>query len=292
MRPIAADASSPPIGAHVSTAGGIQLAPSRAGRLGADALQLFTKSPQQWAERVLTADVVLAFVHARREAGIVVAASHDSYLINLATPDRTLRDKSVRAFRAELERCEQLGLEFLVTHPGNATSGSRESALRQNAELIGQVVEQVPGRTRVLLETTAGSGSSLGCRFEEIALMIDGQPPEVRERLGVCLDTAHVFAAGYDLRGDYDAVVKSFDAVVGLDRLALIHCNDSLGALGSRRDRHTDIGAGQLGEGVFRDLMRDPRLGSVPRVLETPKGEDPIAADRRNLATLRRLAGS
>lgn len=120
--------------------------------------------------------------------------------------------------------------------------------------------------------------------------MIDGQPPEVRERLGVCLDTAHVFAAGYDLRGDYDAVVESFDEVIGLGRLALIHCNDSLGGLGSRRDRHADIGKGELGDGVFRDLMQDPRLRSVPRVLETPKGEDPIAADRRNLATLRRLA--
>jgi deoxyribonuclease-4 len=208
-----------------------------------------------------------------------VAASHDSYLINLATPDRPLRDKSVRAFRAELERCERLGLELLVTHPGNATAGR-------------QVVQDVPGRTRVLLETTAGSGSSLGCRFEEIAALIDGQPPEVRERLGVCFDTAHVFAAGYDLRGDYDAVVESFDKVIGLDRLELIHCNDSLGALGSRRDRHADIGDGELGEGVFRDLMQDPRLRSVPRVLETPKGEDPVAADRRNLATLRRLAGA
>ncbi len=220
-----------------------------------------------------------------------MAASHDSYLINLATPDRLLRDKSVRAFRAELERCELLGLEFLVTHPGNATAGSRDSALRQNAELIGQVVWDVPGRTRVLLETTAGTGSSLGCRFEEIAALIDGQPAEVRARLGVCFDTAHVFAAGYDLRGDYDAVVERFDEVIGLGRLELIHCNDSLGALGSRRDRHADIGAGELGEGAFRHLMQDPRLRSVPRVLETPKGEDPVAADRRNLATLRRLAG-
>ncbi len=240
----------------------------------------------------MTADVVLEFGRARREAGIVVAASHDSYLINLATPDRLLRDKSVRAFRAELERCERLGLEFLVTHPGNATAGNRETALRQNAELIGQVLQDVPGRTRVLIETTAGSGSSLGCRFEEIAALIDGQPPEVRERLGVCFDTAHVFAAGYDLRGDYDAVVESFDEVIGLGRLELIHCNDSLGALGSRRDRHADIGDGELGEGVFRDLMQDPRLRTVPRVLETPKGGDPIGADRRNLATLRRLAGS
>jgi deoxyribonuclease-4 len=181
----------------------------------------------------LTADAVLEFVRARREAGIVVAASHDSYLINLATPDRLLRDKSVRAFRAELERCERLGLEFLVTHPGNATAGKRESALRQNAELIGRVVQDVPGRTRVLLETTAGSGSSLGCRFEEIAAMIDGQPPEVRERLGVCLDTAHVFAAGYDLRGDYDAVVESFDEVIGLGRLPDAGSPSPLGSAGA-----------------------------------------------------------
>lgn len=238
----------------------------------------------------MTADVALEFRRARREAGIVVAVSHDSYLINLATPDRLLREKSRRAFRAELERCEQLGLEFLVTHPGNATGGNREAALQQNAELIGQVLEEVHGRTRVLLETTAGSGSSLGCRFEEIATLLDGPPPELGERLGVCLDTAHVFAAGYDLRDRYDAVVERFDDLIGLDRLELIHCNDSQGSLGSRRDRHAGIGEGELGERVFRCLMRDPRLGSVPRVLETPKGEDPIASDRRNLETLRRLA--
>lgn len=282
----------PPLGAHVSTAGGLQRAPARAEGLGADALQLFTKSPQQWAERVLTAEVAREFRRARREAGIVVTASHDSYLINLASPNRRLREKSLKAFRAELERSELLGLEFLITHPGNATAGSREAALRQNAELIGQALDEVSGRTRVLIETTAGSGSSLGCRFEEIAALIDGQPPEVRERLGVCLDTAHVFAAGYDLRRDYDAVVRHFDEVIGLGRLGLIHCNDSLGALGSRRDRHAGIGDGELGEGPFRDLMRDPRLRSIPRVLETPKGEDPVAADRRNLATLRRLARS
>lgn len=185
-----------------------------------------------------------------------------------------------------------MGLDFLVTHPGNATGGNRRAALRQNAELIGQVLETVPGSTRVLVETTAGTGSSLGFRFEEIAALIDDQPPEVRERLGVCFDTAHVFAAGYDLRGEYDAVIERFAEVIGLGRLQLIHCNDSLGGLGSRRDRHADIGAGELGEGVFRDLMQDPRLHAVPRVLETPKGEDAEAADRGNLATLRRLARS
>lgn len=280
------------MGAHVSSAGGVELAPGRAAEIGASALQLFTKPPQRWAESEITDEVADEFRRERSAAAIHVAASHDSYLINLATADGRLRERSARAFRAELERCERLGLDFLVTHPGHATGGDREAALRQNTELIGQTLQASPGAVRVLIETTAGGGSALGFRFEEIAALIDGLPKDVRGRAGVCLDTAHVFAAGYDLRGDYSGVMNEFDRLIGLDRLRLIHCNDSVGELGSRRDRHADIGDGELGEATFRALMSDVRLQNVPRVLETPKGEDAVVADRRNLATLRRLAGS
>lgn len=290
--PIVPSAGLPPLGAHVSIAGGLHRAPERAARIGADALQLFTKAPQRWAERCVTEEEAAAFRAARETAGIRVAASHDSYLINLASPDPGLRVRSARAFRAELARCEILGLELLVTHPGNATGGDRDRALSQNAELVAEAMRAVPGKTRVLLETTAGSGRSLGCSFEEIAVLIDGLPSEARDRIGVCLDTAHVYAAGYDLRGEYDAVLGRFDQIVGLERLALIHCNDSAAALGSRRDRHAEIGKGKLGERVFESLMRDERLAQVPRVLEIPKGSDPAATDRRNLALLRRLARS
>ncbi|MEE8446912.1 MAG: deoxyribonuclease IV [Gemmatimonadota bacterium] len=282
----------PPLGAHVSIAGGLPLAPARAREIGATAMQIFTKGPQRWAERCISGEEAARFRRARAEAGVGVAGSHDSYLINLATSDPELLAKSVRAFRAEMDRCDRLGLDFLVTHPGNATAGNREAGLRQNAELIAEALDERPGVVRVLIETTAGAGSALGCRFEEIAAMIDRVPAEHRARLGVCLDTAHVFAAGYDLRGDYEGVLETFDEVLGLDTLGLIHCNDSLGTLGSRRDRHADIGAGELGVVPFRALMSDPRLREVPRVIETPKGGDPIAADRRNLQTLRRLAGA
>ncbi len=253
-------------------------------------MQIFTKGPQRWAERRISGEEASRFRRARAEAGVGIAGAHDSYLINLATSDPELLAKSIRAFRAEMDRCDRLGLDFLVTHPGNATAGSREAGLRQNAELIAEALDERPGDVRVLIETTAGAGSALGCRFEEIAAMIDRVPAEHRARLGVCLDTAHVFAAGYDLRGDYEGVFETFDDVLGLETLGLIHCNDSLGTLGSRRDRHADIGAGELGAAPFRALMSDPRLREVPRVIETPKGGDPIAADRRNLQTLRRLA--
>ena len=280
----------PPLGAHVSSAGGFHRAARRAKAIGADALQLFTTAPQRWLERQVTDAEVHEWKGACADAGILVAASHDSYLINLASSDSRLLKRSVRAFRAELERCEKLGLHFLVTHPGNATGGHREAALRQNAELLARAVEAVPGSTCILIETTAGSGSALGWRFEEVAALLGRQPTSLRERFGACLDTAHVFAAGYDLKHDYAGVMKSFDEAIGLERLKLIHCNDSLAGLGTRRDRHADIGRGEIGEAPFRALMRDPRLSAVPRVLETPKGDDPEAADRRNLSTLRRLA--
>lgn len=221
---------------------------------------------------------------------MVFTAAHDSYLINLASPDETLHRRSVAAFRAELERCQGLGLDALVTHPGHAMGDDPEAALRRNAAALSDALRACPGETRVLLETTAGSGTALGSTFEELARLLELVPSSLRARIGVCLDTAHVFAAGYDLRLDYERVVERFHAVLGLDRLGLLHLNDSSTTLGSRVDRHADIGRGELGERPFAALMRDPRLASVPRVLETPKGDDPPAADLRNLEKLRRLA--
>lgn len=281
----------PPLGAHLSIAGGLHRAPERGRELGVTALQVFTKPPQRWAERTPSREETEAFRRAAAAAGIVFAAAHDSYLINLATADPLLHRRSVVAFRAELDRCLRLGLQGLVTHPGNATGGDPEAAIRRNASAIGGALEASPGETAVLLETTAGSGTALGSRFEELARLIEAIPGPVRDRVGICLDTAHVFAAGYDLREDYDGVIDRFDRVLGLDRLRLIHVNDSKAPLGSRVDRHAHIGQGELGEAPFAALMRDARLRGVPRVLETPKGDDPAAADRRNLELLRRLAG-
>ena len=218
-----------PVGAHVSVAGGLDRALERGREIGAPALQIFTKQPQRWAEPELTDQEVAAFRSAREASDVEVVSSHDSYLINLATEKPDLLEKSEAAFRGELARCRRLGVDVLVTHPGNATGGDRGAALRQNARVVARALEEEPGPTRVLLETTAGSGTALGWRFEELAALLEEMPPAARDRVGICVDTAHVFAAGYDLRGDYEAVMEKLDAAVGIDRVGLLHLNDSRG---------------------------------------------------------------
>jgi deoxyribonuclease-4 len=279
------------LGAHVSTAGGVRNAPLRAGEIGANAIQVFTKQPNRWAEPVCGEEDVRGFTGGVRERGIGFANSHDSYLINLATADPVLRERSLESFRAELRRSVELELDAVVTHPGNATDGDRARGLAQNAALVEQALAEVPGRTLVLLETTAGAGTVLGATFEELAEMIERISPEHRERVGVCLDTCHVYSAGYDLVGDYEGVVANLADTVGLERLRLFHLNDSQCPFGSRKDRHADIGEGSLGDEPFRRIMTDERFAAIPRVLETPKGDDHTAADRRNLARLRSFLG-
>jgi deoxyribonuclease-4 len=275
------------VGAHVSTAGGVPRAPERAAALDSLAMQVFTKQPSRWAEPVCGPDVVEEFQAERAVHGIAVVASHDSYLINLATGDPALFDRSYAAFKSELERCVALGLDYLVTHPGNATDGDVSGSLLRNAAAIERALEEVGGVTMVLIEGTAGSGRALGSTFEEIARLREAIRSELRPRIGVCLDTCHVYAAGYDLAGDYDGVIARFDDLVGLESLRLFHLNDSMHPLGSHRDRHADIAQGTLGEGPFRRIMTDDRLARVPKLLETPKGDDALAADRENLARLR-----
>jgi len=275
------------LGAHVSTAGGLDRAPGRAAEIDSVVMQIFTKQPNRWAEPAVDEAAAAAFVAAREEHGIHVVASHDSYLINLATPDAELYEKSYASFRAELQRCAALGVEYLVTHPGNATDGEIERGLEANARAIRRALEEVDGPTVVLLETTAGSGKVLGSRFEELAAIIDLIGPPHADRVGVCFDTCHVWAAGYDLKGDYAGVFAELDRCVGLDRVRLFHLNDSVGDRGSRRDRHAWIGEGTLGDEPFRALLLDRRFREVPKVLETPKLDDPVASDRRNLGRLR-----
>ena len=275
------------LGAHVSIAGGLRNAPIRGAEIGATAIQIFTKQANRWAEPVLDPEAVADFRTGLVEAGIGFTCAHDSYLINLATPDPILRDRSYESFRAELERSGTLGLDAIVTHPGNATDGETERGIEQNADLIARALAEAPGTTRVLLETTAGTGKALGSSFEELAAIRARIPEPLRTRVGVCVDSCHVYAAGYDLAMHYDEVLAEFDRVLGLPQLGLFHLNDSMKPLGSRRDRHTDIGEGTLGDEPFRRIMNDPRLAHVPKVLETPKRDDPTAADRRNLARLR-----
>jgi deoxyribonuclease-4 len=275
------------LGAHVSTAGGIRNALVRAAEIDASAIQIFTKQPNRWAEPPLDPADVAAFRDGVAAGPIGFTCAHDSYLINLATPDPILRDRSYDSFLGELARSNELGLDAVVTHPGNATDNDHPRGRAQNAQLIERALVEAGGSVRVLLETTAGAGTVLGSTFEELAEMISMISEPARGRVGVCLDTCHVYCAGYDLRESFDAVIAEFDRVVGLERLGLFHLNDSLKPFASKRDRHAWIGEGTLGDEPFRRIMTDPRFASVPRVLETPKGDDHAATDRMNLARLK-----
>lgn len=277
------------LGAHISTAGGVDRAPPRAREIGSRVLQLFTKQPSRWAEPNLTPEMETAYCTACSDHEIRGGIAHDSYLINLATGDPVLYERSYRSFVSELQRSSRLRLDFVVTHPGNATDGDFARGLAQNAAAIEQALHEVPGNLGVLIETTAGGGRVLGAKFEEIAEMIGRIGPEQRQRVGVCFDTCHVWAAGYDLVGDYDGVIRRFDDLIGLEKLRLFHLNDSVGGLGSRRDRHAWIGDGTLGLEPFRRIMTDDRLAEIPKLLETPKGDDHSASDRENLRRLRAL---
>ncbi|HEU4641638.1 MAG TPA: deoxyribonuclease IV [Gemmatimonadaceae bacterium] len=277
------------LGAHVSTAGGTIAAPPRAKAIAATAMQIFTKQANRWAERACEADECRDFAAALADTDVRVTMAHDSYLINLASPDATLRARSMESFEAELRRCEALGIAYLVSHPGNYMD-DRECGIARNADAIAACLERVPGRTVLCLETTAGSGTALGATFEELAAIIEHIPAPLRARVGVCVDTCHVYAAGYDLVGDYDGVWARFDDVLGRDRLRVMHLNDSKTPFGSRRDRHELIAEGSLGEAPFRRIMTDERLATVPKVIETPKGDDHTASDSRMLGRLRGYA--
>ncbi|MFN2564646.1 MAG: deoxyribonuclease IV [Gemmatimonadaceae bacterium] len=278
-------AAAPLLGAHVSAAGGTPAAPVRASAIGATTMQLFTKQAARWAERDCADDESRAFCHAVAAAGLVGVTGHDSYLINLASPDAVLRRRSLDSLVAELRRCAALGLTNLVSHPGNYMD-DRASGLARNAEAITEALERVPGETTLCLETTAGSGTALGATFEELAALIDAVPEPHRSRLGVCVDTCHVFSAGYDIVGDYEGVWARFADAVGLSRLLVLHLNDSKTPFASRRDRHELIAEGSLGELPFRRIMNDERFAGVPKIIETPKLDDAETTDRRMLERL------
>jgi len=273
------------LGAHVSAAGGTPAAPSRARAIGATVMQLFTKQAARWAERDCADDECRAFRDAVAAAELTSVSAHDSYLINLASPDESLRRRSLESLVAELRRCEALGVGNLVSHPGNYME-DRASGLARNADAIAEALETVSGRTILCLETTAGTGTTLGSTFEELAALIDMVPAPFRGRVGICADTCHLFAAGYDLVAEYETVWTRFADAIGLERLRVLHLNDSKTPLGSRRDRHELIGEGSLGELPFRRIMNDERFASLPKIIETPKLDDAETTDRRMLGRL------
>jgi deoxyribonuclease-4 len=263
-------------------------APGRGTAIGATAIQVFTKTPNQWREPVCGDDVAGAFRRELARSGLTRIVSHDSYLINLATPDKVLRKRSEASFRAELMRCAALGIPSVVSHPGNFID-DRDAGIARNAESITRCLEVVPG-VAVLLETTAGSGTSLGSTFEELARLREAIGRTVRDRIAFCADTCHLYSAGYDLRRDYEGVWQRWDDTIGLDRLVCLHLNDSKTPFNSHRDRHELIAEGSLGAEPFRRIMRDPRFAGVMKILETPKGDDEITEDRRMLRRLRAYA--
>ena len=275
------------LGAHVSVAGGIHNAPGRAAAIGAAVCQIFTKQPNRWAEPTVPDDIAGRYRAAA--ANLVFVAAHDSYLINLASPRPELWRRSADCFAGEARRAARLGLDAVVTHPGNATDGDRDSGIARNADGIAEALEATPDGPRVLLEITAGAGTSVGGTFEELNRIIERIPEPHRARVGICFDTCHAWVAGLDLRRDFEGVWHRANDTFGLHRIELFHLNDAKTAFGSRLDRHENIGEGTMGLAPFRRLMNAGRFRNVPKILETPKGDDPVTADRRNLAVLRGL---
>ncbi len=258
------------IGAHVSASGGVELAPVNARAIGADAFALFTKNQRQWISKPLTSENVRLFKKHCAEYGFPseYILPHDSYLINLGHPEEEGLAKSRNAFLDEMRRCEQLGLKLLNFHPGSHLNKiAKEECLERIAESINIALEKTEGVTAVI-ENTAGQGSNLGNEFWQLRYIIDRV--EDKSRVGVCLDTCHTFTAGYDLLNDYDRVFDTFDKEVGFEYLRGMHLNDSKKELGSRVDRHDNIGKGLIGDAFFERLMKDPRFDNMPLILETP----------------------
>jgi deoxyribonuclease IV len=281
----------PRTGAHMSIAGGHHRAVEAALAVGCAALQVFTKSSNQWRAKPLADDQVAAFRAALAESGLAPAVGHNSYLINLGSPDTDLWQKSIDALTVEVERAEALGLSDLVIHPGSHVGSGERAGLTRIARALKQVERRTRGYAVIIdLETTAGQGSSLGHRFEHLARILDLLP--VPERVGVCADTCHLFAAGYAMGSaeEYNNTIEALHRAVGVGRVRVWHVNDSQKPFGSRVDRHAGIGRGQMGLEPFRHLVNDTRFNAVPMVLETPKGTvDGENLDAINLRVLRRL---
>jgi deoxyribonuclease-4 len=279
------------VGAHMSIAGGIHLALERGLQTGCRTIQVFLKSSNQWRAKPIGDEDRALYQDAQARSGITPVIGHSSYLINLASPDKALYRKSVDAFVEELERARYLGVPGLVLHPGAHRGAGEDAGIEAVAKALDEACERIPPPVSVLLENTAGQGSCLGHSIGQLAGILG----RVRapERVGFCIDTCHLFAAGYDIRTPkgFREVLREFDLRIGIGKIRAFHLNDCLKPLGSHVDRHTHIGKGQIGIEAFRFLVNDRRFGLIPKILETPKGED-MAEDLMNLQTLRNLVAS
>lgn len=275
------------LGAHMPTGKGLGNAVREGHKIGCTAVQVFTSSPQMWKAAPVTDEKVADFKKAQAETGIDVVVSHDSYLVNLCAPNPETHEKSIAGLKGEIERCAAYGIRWVVSHMGSHMDQGEEVGLQRVAESALHILSETPESVMLLAETTAGQGSSLDWQFEQIGRLFElmkGHP-----RLGVCLDTCHIFAAGYDIRTpeDYEATFSAFDRIVGIGHIKAIHCNDSKNGLGTRKDRHEHVGEGHIGIDAFRCLVNDPRFENVPILLETPEAED--GGHERNLNVLKSL---
>ncbi len=277
------------LGAHTSIAGGVSKAVDLAVHLGFTAMQIFTKNNNRWYAKPLAAEEIESYKIKLQNSGIKFVCAHDSYLINLCAKDKELLQKSRAAFLDELERCELLGIPHLNFHPGAHGGAGEDEGIKIIAESLNKIHDKTKNyKVKSMLEATAGQGSAIGYKFEQLRKIIE--LVEQKERMTVCIDTAHVWAAGYDIKTpeNYEKVIKEFDAVIGLKRLKCFHMNDSKKNLGSRIDRHDHIGKGMIGLEGFRNIMNDKRLKDVPKILETPKGKEQLE-DVMNIKVLRSL---
>ncbi len=272
------------LGAHISIAGGLEQAIYRGESIGCTAIQIFTKSNRQWLAKPLEQTAIDTFKQAWKDSSIQDVIAHAAYLINIGSPNPETRTKSTLSLKIELERCQQLGIPSLVLHPGSHGTISEQACLQQIAHQLDAIFESVPGNTQILLETMAGQGSNTCYQLEQIATIYNAC--KYKERLGVCVDTCHIFAAGYDIRTEkmYHSFWNTFDAIIGIEKLRAIHLNDSKKELNSRVDRHEDIAKGKIGDTAFQLLINDPRIFDVPKILETPK--ESLADDARNMQTI------
>ncbi len=278
------------LGAHMSMAGGLYTAFERAERVGCTAIQIFTKNSNQWNDPVISTEDIAKYREGRNKSKVQIVVSHDSYLINLCGANDKLLEKSREAFVKEIKRCDALEIRHLIFHPGAHTILGRKESLRLVADSLNYAHKATEGDDIIsVIETTAGQGTTVGSSFEEIAEIISGVKD--KKRVGVCIDTCHIFAAGYDIRtsNDYEKTMSDFDKIIGFEKLHAVHLNDAKKPLNSHVDRHEHIGKGEIGKGAFGFIMNDDRFSKIPKILETPKGENGYEMDIVNLRTLREL---
>ena len=278
------------LGAHMSVAGGLYTAFERAERVGCTAIQIFTKNSNQWNDPVISTEDIAKYREGRNKSKVQIVVSHDSYLINLCGANDNLLEKSREAFVKEIKRCDALEIRHLIFHPGAHTTLDRKESLRLVADSLNYAHKETEGTNLMtLIEATAGQGTTVGSSFEEIAEIISGVKD--KKRVGVCIDTCHIFAAGYDIRtrDDYEKTMSNFDKIIGFEKLHAVHLNDAKKPLNSHVDRHEHIGKGEIGKEAFGFIMNDDRFSKIPKILETPKGENGYEMDIVNLRALREL---